>query len=364
VEVATRPLGFDLSAAAGTTGFDFLSDLDTRSQENLLSASIGFPMRFPPEGGARRLTLVPGYRRQLRVTARETGPGDFLEDANIGFQRLADQGYFFTQAPFAELYAPRTEALFLAATVDLDEAAYTGESFLTLSRSFSSRLRDLWLPSFLELSAGKEFIKEGAESDFVNTYSLALRANALNLFGEYGAYPLFSYYRTDSYSASLDVAVKVNHAALQEGDREGLREAEILLEHFLTLEGGTGNSLSLDNRFNWQLVEPRVWSNSLGLLYGWTRMPRRAFNLRFLKAETEPFWSHLESVEYEVRGEEEVLSFHPLNLIARHESSLVFPGQGYLKGSVSVGLDQERIEDSGSLWRLGFRGGIEGRIEF
>jgi hypothetical protein len=374
LEVATRPLGFDLSATAASWSFDFLGDLDRRSQENDLEMRIGFPWHRQRAGEAHRFTLTPGYRRSLSVTDGESGPGSFLADGRVAFQRLAAQDYFFTRVPFAELYDARTEDLFLAATSETEKAVYSGEGTLSLSRSFSSRLHDLWLPSFLELAAGKVFLKEGGTSDFYNTYSLDMRANALNLFGEYGAYPLFPYYRTDSYSASLKVILDVDHALLRQGEgyHEWLRQAEILLEHFLSLEGATGNSLTIDNRFSWQLAEPRTnprdaYSNSLGLLYMWTRTPGRTLELRFLKAGSEPFWSHLESLEYVFRREEKVLSFHPHNLIARHESSLVFPEQGYLKAALSVGLDQERLTSGyagGSLWRLGFRGGIEAQIAF
>jgi len=369
VGVDTRPLGFDLGVGTDSRSFDFLTSPETRSQENSLEAEIAFPWSPGSEDGKRRLTLTPGYRREVRVTDTESGAGDFAVDGAVCFDRLRDQDYFFSQVPFVELYSGRTEERFLAAAGNLEEAAYLCESTLALSRPFSSRLRDLWLPSYLKLSVGRELELAGAADEDINTYSLDLRANALNLFGEYGAYPLFDFYRTDSYSAGLGLEARVDHEVWRPGQTAGLREAAFLLEHFLNLEGASGASFTLDNRFRASLAEPAdnphaLYSNTLGLLYLWTRTPEKAVKLRFLKPGSSPYWSHLESLEYEFKREEKVLSYHPLNLIVRHESSLIFPDQGHLKAAFSLGLDRERQAGSNSLWRLGFRGGIEAQIAF
>jgi hypothetical protein len=369
VGVDTRPLSFELAAGASSRSFDFLTSPETRSQESSLEAEIAFPWSPGSEDGKRRLTLTPGYRREVRVVNTESSAGDFGADVKVCFDRLREQGYFFSQAPFVELYSERTQELFLTDAADLQEAAYSCESTFALSRPFSSRLRDLWLPSYLELAVGRELELAGTADEDINTYSLDLRANALNLFGEYGAYPLFDFYRTDSYSAGLGVEVRVDHDVWRPGGTAGLREASLLLEHFLSLEGASGASLTLDNRFRAELAEAdenphALYSNTLGLLYLWTRTPEKTVKLRFLKPGSKPYWNHLESLEYEFNREEKVLSYHPLNLIIRHESSLVFPDSGYLKAAFSLGLDRERLAGGGSLWRLGFRGGIEAQIMF
>ena len=76
------------------------------------------------------------------------------------------------------------------------------------------------------------------------------------------------------------------------------------------------------------------------------------------------YWSHLESVELELSGPGEESSWHPLNLIVSHRSSLVLPDYGEISGEISAGIDTEQTELKQRYWRLGLRGGISVQIEF
>ena len=53
--------------------------------------------------------------------------------------------------------------------------------------------------------------------------------------------------------------------------------------------------------------------------------------------------AHLESFEIKMCGEKDRLSTHPLNIILRHETSIILPEHGFIKGEISFGLDQESL---------------------
>ncbi len=55
--------------------------------------------------------------------------------------------------------------------------------------------------------------------------------------------------------------------------------------------------------------------------------PEQGISLPFLSREIGKtgFWAHLESLEIEMSGEKDRLSTHPLNLMLRHETSIILP---------------------------------------
>ncbi|GAH20914.1 unnamed protein product [marine sediment metagenome] len=266
----------------------------------------------------------------------------------------------FKGAPFGELFAPAEEipAYFHDRALSLEESFYTAEVFLEIFRSFGSRIRDLFLPSYLELSVDKEFKKEGDLFDFFNSYQFRAQSTALNLFGSYGAYPLFSFYKTEEFSTAVTVAITA--------DRAALRKSEVLLENYISLEDQEGNTFTMENRLNIELGDEAQWKDSLGLLYTRYYYPQQGIRLPYLSREIgkEGFWAHIESLDVTITGQKEKGSFHPLNLILRHETSIVFPDHGLIKGEIAVGFDHEKVLNGEKYWSLGILGAIEVRIDF
>ncbi len=339
----------------GFQSFDLIGS--SRKQKNSLELELSFPITLGT-GGSTNFSLVPGYRRTLRILRQESGLGNYGSDLETYFYRIGSQDYIFTRYPFAELYNPEAEIYFQEKSISLEEAFYTPEAFISMSRSFSSRISDLFLPSYIELSLDKEFKKEGDLTDFFNNYRFTAQANALNLFGAFGAYPLFPFYRTDEFSTALTLSVSA--------DRAVVRKSDILLEHYISLEGERGNTFTLENRLHLLYDDNEKWTDRVSLLYLWYSYPEQGISLPFFSREIgkSGFWAHLESFELEMSGEKDRLSTHPLNLMLRHETSIILPEHGFIKAEISLGLDQESLLSGENFWRLGFRGGIIAKIEF
>jgi hypothetical protein len=152
----------------------------------------------------------------------------------------------------------------------------------------------------------------------------------------------------------------------------------MILDHYLSFEGEADNALTIENRFNLQYdkaVEAALlekygtkvtWGDTVKFLYAWFRYPETGVKLPLLpvKIGEQGYWSHLESLELEMKGPTEESSYHPLNVIVSHESSAVLPDYGEISAEISAGFDVEQTEAQDRYWRFGLRGGIAVQIEF
>jgi len=371
--VNTSPVGVETLWSHGFHSYDLSAPAWTLNSSSVMELALPI---LKQDEGITLFSVKPGYRRNLEIVSLETGPGDYASDFSRSFQRICSQQYLYGQIPYAELYSLDAEQRFLDLSADLEEASYSAEAYLQLSRRFSSRIRDLFLPSSLELRLQKKFIKDEDLTDLFNTYNLQVRSTALNLFGDYGAYPLFPFYRTDEFSAALSFSLDVDgHTATNENKRPTL---EMILDHYLSFEGEADNALTIENRLNLEYdkaVEATIfekygtkvtWGDTVKFLYTWYRYPETGVKLPFLPAKIgeQGYWSHLESLELKMKGPTEGSSFHPLNVMMSHESAVVLPDYGEISSEISVGFDVEQTEARERYWRFGFRGGIAVQIEF
>ena len=355
--LATRPLAARLSGSYNTHSAEILTSGRTQTSALSLEASLPLTLRSRE---VTLLSLTPGYRRTVTLTERLGSPGNLALDLRDGLASLAGQAYWFRGVPLAELFSTDVGSQFSQASLSALTAAYTPEVFLNLSRFTSSRWYDLVLPSALELSMNRELAREGVLVGSGSTYRLALQSRALNLFGALGAYPLFPFYRTDEASGSLQLT-----AAQAEGATDKL---SLLAGQYLACDGESAR-LTLENRFAYTYEGSAVWSDAVGALFTWERHPPGGVRLPLLPAalEARAYWSHQESLSTTVAGgepAEESGSIHPFNLVLAHQSSLVLPENGHLKGVVSLGLDAEKVAGEGIYWRLGLKLGLEAQIQF
>jgi hypothetical protein len=347
----THPFGAQLTGSLETRSYEFLAG--SRTQKSTLTMALSFPMVWS-RGQVTDYSLTPGYRRTVELVGTVPAPGSLFQDVADGFMFLGDQSYWFSGVPGVELYAPRMEEIFKSDSAALSGALYTPQVFLSLSRLASSRLIDLFLPSRVEASLDKEFRKEGDLYGFTNHYRLELESRALNLFGAYGAYPVFPFYRTDEFSGSVEVVVGA--------------DAQVGVEHYLVFEGPQGGTLTLRNSYKYLREDIENWSDTAGAQLGWKRVPPRGIKLPLIPKTVTAgaYWAHGEALDLTLAGGtvEEGVTIHPVNLILSHETSLVLPDHGYLKARLSLGMDQELAPGEGFYWRLGLRAAIEAQLQF
>jgi hypothetical protein len=363
--LSTFPLALQILWQHGLHSYDFSTS--GRSLQSTTLWELNLPIRWKVDDAAL-FSIIPGYRRSLEIGTLETGSGDYASDASLSFRRIYSQSYLYEQIPFLELFSENAENDFIALSGDLEElqkADYNAEAYIQLSRRFSSRIRDLFLPSYLELVVNKKFVKEEDLVDLYNTYSLTTRSTAVNLFGDFGAYPLFLFYRTDEFTGALTLNYVVG------------RRLEMILDHFFSFVGNSDNELTFENRLSLfdDLVQDVTeesfenkpfWSDTVKFLYTWFRYPETGVKLPLIpeKVGEQGYWSHLDSLELKLGGKTGQSSYHPLNIILSHESSLILPDYGEINAEISAGFDVEKTEQGQRYWRFGFSGGIGVQIEF
>jgi hypothetical protein len=312
------------------------------------------------------VTVTPGYSRELQVVDTHGKTGDLSDDLRVYAGDIEQQSYFFILPPFAELFSGTAKEDFTAAGKDYEEAFYRPEASITVERLFSSRISDLFIPSFLLLSLDREFKKDGDLVQFLNNYYLKTQNNAVNLFGSYGAYPIFSFYKLDEYGAGLTLTLTY--------DDNTFHSSDLLLEHYVSFETENSSIFTLDNRFNYQHTEPdswddeadlTSWSDEVQLSYKWFVYPPEGVKLPLVPENVEKngYYNHQESLAVSISGEESPYSQHPFNIVLKHETLAIFPERGLIKAEIALGLDRETSSDE-NYWRLGIRAGIEGKIEF
>ena len=350
----TKPVGADLTAGLDFQSYDFLST--SRRQKNELEVTLLLPWELWA-GTSKRVTITPGYSRELQVVDTHGKTGDLSDDLRVYAGDIEQQSYFFILPPFAEIFSGTAEEAFTAAGKDYEQAFYRPEASITLERLFSSRISDLFIPSFFQFSLDREFKKDGDLVEFLNNYHLKSQNNAVNLFGSYGAYPLFSFYELDEYSSGLTLSLSYDDSVLQSSD--------LLLEHYFSFETEESTSFTLDNRFNYRYTEAASWSDEVQLKFKRFVYPPEGVKLPLLPESVEKngYYSHQESLALKISGEESSYSQHPFNIVVRHETFIIFPEQGLIKAEIALGLDRETFSYE-NYWRLGIRAGIEGKIEF
>ncbi|MBA7486404.1 hypothetical protein ES707_21963 [subsurface metagenome] len=350
----TKPVGADLTAGLDFQSYDFISP--TRRQSNALEVALKLPWEFWA-GTSKRVTVTPGYSRELQVMDVQGKSGELADDLLVYAGDIEQHSYFFILPPFAELFSGTAKDNFTSAGEDYEQAFYRPEASISAERLFSSRISDLFIPSFFQFSLDREFKKDGDLVEFLNNYSLKSRNNAVNLFGSYGAYPFFSFYELDEYGAGLTLTLTYDDNTFDSSD--------LLLEHYVSFETENSSMFTLDNRFNYQHTDLISWSDEVQLSYRRFVYPPEGVKLPLLPESVEKngHYSHQESLALKISSEEGSYSSHPFNIVLKHETFIIFPEQGLIKAEIALGLDRETFADE-NYWRLGIRAGIEGKIEF
>jgi hypothetical protein len=350
-----NPLGLEVAIDPSSRS---VPEFDDRSQTSSVLARIAMPWSLD-EAGSSLLTL--SYERALDVTSRESGEGDFGDDARTLFYRLGEQSYLYRQLPVVEIYAPAAKERFVEESATVASANYKPQIALSLERRPGSRLNSLYLPTLMQVSTARSFRKDGDLNDSLYLYSLTYRTNAINLFGRLGAYPTFRFYAIDELSNAVTVD-------LQYAEDTSLESGTIHLENFLGLEGEGGNLFTMSNRFELAGEALDKRSDRIDVSYLWFIRPEGGVRVPLLSEDltADSYYQHDESVGLELADLQEGAG-HPFTLLASHASSIQLPERGFLKAYLTFGADIERYRDTGGrarIIRLLIQGGIEGKIQF
>jgi hypothetical protein len=311
------PVGFSLQAEA-TTGYSLLEGLS--GSEAILRAELP----FSAGGWQGCFRFERRYRRELDFSGGSIG--DDLR--NFG-ESFSDSGTLWLSIPFYSLFDPSLPGAISA------ESAGTALGRFTDTYTFSLRLpglRSFWdilIPRSIQASVDRTLNRRLDTLEDYLKVSGSLSFSALNLFGAFGLSPLFSFYKSDEFSHSVEVAVKIPTG----NEIEWRLQASGSWGFF----GFSGGELRLVNALNFT---GEIWSESLSLLWS-APHPKSLLGLLYdwllsgvKKNGSWPFFESLASREY-AKTRTESLEFlftsledrYSLTVTAGHEARIRVLGQ-------------------------------------
>ena len=352
---AANPWAVELSGIAAASGSDFSTA--GRTQENDLDMALSLQYRFT-QGEVTVASLGLRYARALLLTTAEPAGEPFAAEGSSYAGLISSQAYLLTGIPFLEVFKDNSAAILPLWPASVETGSYSPTATLTFQRTYGSRVRDLFLPSFAELAVGQELQRTADLSQTAIFIKPKIITRAANLFGRLGSLTVFPFFRTDEYSMSVS-------ATLEGAAAGALSWSELATEAYAALSGFDGEELTLVETFRREQKSLPAVSSATQVLYDWRFNPPSGAWPRFLPEwirET-GYFTHRESAELTIRHEDSG-AFHPLNMVVGHASTLVSPEHGSLKASLSIGFDVESLTGGTHAYRLAARAGLEAKLTF
>jgi hypothetical protein len=227
---------------------------------------------------------------------------------------------------------------------------------------------------------------EKAQHQFITNYNFTYKTQSINLFGAYGRYPLFGFYKIDEILNNF-------HLNLTYEQGKGFRNNEFVLESSLGLEGVGGtkeNLFTINNQWKLTRGESDKAEDELRLGYNWfvypaagKTLPFKDFFIFFKPAASSPpassssankhrlkkedYFAHEAAVTLLFKHDSAATSYHPVNCLLSYKTSLQYPEHGFLAAEISVGWDKENIffnQLYEEIYRFIIRLGIQGKLQF
>ncbi|MDR2659365.1 MAG: hypothetical protein LBC27_05175 [Spirochaetaceae bacterium] len=196
-----KPIGFYLSVNAGS-----YANKSVNNTESSASASLGFPFSVGSFTGSFRIER--DYRRFLFYSGLNAG-----DDMEKFAETFSESAAVYGDIPFYSLFDPElgsklTESLSGSASADFIQYAHFNDKyqlFLQLPETYA--LASLFTPRSFEAHINRGLTQRfDTQTDVLGTGG-SLRFSAINMFGAFGAKPLFKIYENDEFNTSLGAAV-------------------------------------------------------------------------------------------------------------------------------------------------------------
>jgi hypothetical protein len=352
--LATEPLGAKLAFSSGFGSYDITPV--SHAQKDDLALSLTLPVKLGS------VLIEPFYSRTLSVLDTADEEGSLELDTARHYARFASHSFFFGMIPLYEIFSPDSNAVFQSLCAGAGQADYKPEIGLSFGRQFGSTLLDLFLPSKITFGYGKEYILQGTMFNAFERLSGSVLFNAINLFGSKGTYKLFPFYAVDSFATSFKAGIVFRETRLPES-------SSLSLESAYSFESEQGDKLVLRNLFSVDNAAQFLVADKGGVEFGWQVIPAAGIALPLVdeKIAKTGRIANKETVEVKFANLQTAESVHPFNIVLKHETAILYPDFGFLRGEIAFGIDQESYPEQGdwkSIFIAGFRLTLELNVKF
>lgn len=341
------PLGFSLETKLEYEALQSLS----WQQENRWYSDLSFPLEI--SSITMPWTITPGYRRELTQKVFPDNHDGFSDDLNTLFTVLGSQFPLTNFIPFYEIFGSQNLDDFEDTLNMTDESTYKPEVYISVNRLSGSNIRDLFIPSGIDVGIQREYYKKQDSVYIQHDWNFQLLQTAINLFGDWGQYPLFEFYATDEWSSSFQFILGGSDLWTPEAE-------EIVYQNYLTLAGEKDWEFVLDNRFT-RKWDSEYIQDDFQIIFRWFEpespyLKFPFFDYLLMKPNRMEHEEKLVFTGYFDEDDSENTSF---DVILKHESKLVISDIGSLKGWMALGLGGTE-----NLFRNGYELGLELEMNF
>ena len=316
------------------TGWILKPDINVNAEMTLFPEGNGF---FPG-------TVNAVYSRKLLLKQNALGGTDIIEDWRHTQQTLTSVPLFVRMSPYAEFVKPLSDTAFKSQTAGLLYGEYTPKAEISYTRGYGSYLYDLFLPYSVGFSVESTYLRENDSLSQTRSLTGMLRSTAVNLFGNYGAYPFFSWYRSDELTSVLSLTLKA-------ADRWNRPESwELLIRHMATLFQKEENIITLDNAVTVTRGETEQITDKGSIKYTWRYNPKGGVDVPFLKHKSEKtaFFRNTEKALFELKGWTENALFEGVSAGVSHKTVLVLQNLGSIEATLSPRIEVKRLAEGES----------------
>jgi hypothetical protein len=360
--IPPAPFGVTLDAQAAASGANYTSAGYLQESDFSVALSMLIKLGAGDLGDSLGLT----YRRAITMqTAPASGPR-FQQEAGELARVLSQQGYMLQNVPFVEIFSDNTGTVFPAwQSAAATQGTYSPSVSMSWQRAFGSRVSDLFIPSSVDVAVGQDLRKNSDITQTVTYVRPKISTRALNLFGRLGSTPRLPMVRTDEYSLSVSASIDKTDPPLYAPYGPGPLLSSLSVQAYATLTGDNDNQFTFIETVRRDQVTSVIFSNDAQALLEWRVLPAAGIPLPLLPPDigSTGHFEHRESAEVTVSSQD-LGTFHPFTLVLGHATSLVYPGHGSIKASLSLGMDVEDLLAVGLAWRFAMRASLEAKLTF
>ena len=230
------------------------------SSSTLFTDTSSFISAFPFTIGGHALSFT--WTKEGMGTSSCAKGGSYASDYTASFSFPSSHSWFYTAAPFADLFSSDLSSAVLADTSmtssSADALGYSTKYEISWKRPLMSSYRDFFIPSSASAAAERDIRTSSSTAD-VYQIKTTLTSQSFNIFGSESVLRLMKWYRQDEYISSASAAFKIPHdnPKLMTFTVSGYMQGNFYITDTDILKAGAEIKIETDG--DWNTEETLVW---------------------------------------------------------------------------------------------------------
>lgn len=318
-------------------------------------STAGFTARWPATlytGSGRPIRITPRYSRTYRIE-EEGASTSFGEDGKRFVAAIQRDPRVLRTIPLVDLFhIPQTPER-LTADEQILGWKYSSRSGVRVTRPFTSQLRDLWVPSDVDLAADRIVRQEQERITDQRIWHAAFGTAAVDLLQRRIA--VDPWYQGDELRQRVSLG-------LDESQPGVIEKWSVAIQQETRLFAISGREVRVRSTATWEQADVTTEEYTVVGTYRWRRNAPPALLGRRQRGEN-PFFLNRQKVNWTHTREDEKRIETTIEL--GHSTTLVLPPAGEIQLFADVGISSSGEESSrGRIFLAGLRAGIEGILRY